>query len=239
MRSLLRKEEHLCVHQKKIAEILQEHWEESRDDGYDFSKTRLPFASVSAEVNRNPKIFFRPKKAHIALREREKEINEKYGKIDQSEVKDQDSEDDSKILTPFGILWERSLINNSRSRLLGVQMKGTKPIDFAKQTGIYILYDHRNIVYIGQSKGNLGQRIKWHTKDRLRRRWDRFSWFGILPVTQDGKLGTTENRLIQTMPDFLESFAIKLTNPPENRTQGNVRLTDDLELFIPLQQLGG
>ena len=224
MRSLLRKEEHLCVHQKKIAQIFQERWEEeSRDDGYDFSKTRLPFASVSAEVNRNPKIFFRPKKAHIALREREKEINEKYGKIDQSEVKDQDSEDDSKILTPFGIFWERSLIDNSGSRLLGVQMEGAKPVDFAKQTGIYILYDHRDIIYIGHSKGNLGQRIKQHTnpKDRLRHRWDRFSWFGILPVTLDGKLGTTENRLIQTMPDFLESFAIKLTNPSENRTQGN------------------
>ena len=221
MQSLLKEKEHLSVHQREIAQILEERWEEDRDDGYDFSGTAAPYSSVSSMVTRNPEVFFKAKRGFVSLCERRKEVEEKYG--NQSEVKDPDSEDDSEILTPFGILWKRSLIDNSGSRLLGVQMEGAKPVDFAKQTGIYILYDHRDIVYIGQSKENLGQRIKQHTnpKDRLSHRWDRFSWFGILPVTLDGKLGTTENRLIQTMPDFLESFAIKLTNPSENRTQGN------------------
>lgn len=230
MQCLLKEKEHLRVHQREIAQILEERWKEGRDDGYDFSGTELPFASVSSMVTRNPEVFFKAKRGFVSLCERRKEVEEKYG--NRSEVEDQDSEYDSEILTPFGILWRRSLIDNSGSRLLGVQMEGSKPVDFAKQTGTYILYDHRDIVYIGQSKGNLGQRIKHHTKYELKHRWNRFSWFGILPVTQDGKLGTTENRLTQAMPDFLESFAIKLTNPPENRTQGN-GLTDSE--FFPIR----
>lgn len=232
MQSLLKEQEHLSVHQREIAQILEERWKEGGDDGYDFSGTELPFASVSSMVTRNPEVFFKAKRGFVSLCERRKEVEEKYG--NRSEVEDQDSEYDSEILTPFGILWERSLIDNSLPRLLGVQMEGSKPVDFAKQTGIYILYDHRDIIYIGQSKGKLGQRIKQHTKtkDGLKHRWNRFSWFGILPVTQDGKLGTTGNGLIQTMPDFLESFAIKLTNPPENRTQGN-GLTDSE--FFPIR----
>lgn len=219
MQSLLKEKEHLSVHQREIAQILEERWEEDRDDGYDFSGTAAPYSSVNSMVSRNPEVFFKAKRGFVSLCERRKEVEEKYG--NHSEVNDQDSEDDSEILTPFGIRWKRSFIDNSGSKLLGSQMKGAKPVDFAKQTGVYILYDYRDIVYIGQSKGNLGQRIKSHTKDRLLHQWDRFSWFGILPVTRDGKLGTAENRLIQTMTDFLESFAIKLTNPLENRTQGN------------------
>ena len=229
MQSLLKEKEHLSVHQREIAQILEERWKEGGDDGYDFSGTGRPFASVSSMVTRNPEVFFKAKRGFVSLCERRKEVEEKYG--NRIEVKDQDSEDDSEILTSFGILWERSLIDNSLPRLLGVQMEGSKPVDFAKRTGIYILYNHRDIVYIGQSKGNLGQRIKQHTKDGLKHRWNRFSWFGIL-VAQDGKLGTTRNGLVLAMLDFLESFAIKLTNPPENRTQGN-GLTDSE--FFPIR----
>ncbi|HOD20430.1 MAG TPA: hypothetical protein PKM02_09570 [Candidatus Fermentibacter daniensis] len=71
-------------------------------------------------------------------------------------------------------------------------------------------------------------RLKDHTHDRLEGRWDRFSWFGVYPVRDDGNLSdenTNEYRqpvyerniLIVTM----EALLIEGLEPPQNRKRGD------------------
>jgi len=68
----------------------------------------------------------------------------------------------------------------------------------------------------------LGKRLYEHTIDRLGSRWDRFSWFGLLDVTDDG---TLEEIPIQvTLPSLiatLEALLIEALEPPQNRKRGD------------------
>ena len=96
-------------------------------------------------------------------------------------------------------------------------------MDFGNQRGIYILYDHHTVVYVGRSVDRpLGKRLYEHTIDRLGSRWDRFSWFGLLDVTDDG---TLEEIPIQvTLPSLiatLEALLIEALEPPQNRKRGD------------------
>ena len=83
------------------------------------------------------------------------------------------------------------------------------------------MYDeNRVVVYVGQAaKQSIGQRLAQHTSDRLTGRWQRFSWFGIRPVAEDGKLGSvkavtiTPKQLIST----LEALLIEALEPRQNR----------------------
>ncbi len=93
-------------------------------------------------------------------------------------------------------------------------------MDLAGQAGVYLLYDeHRVVVYVGQATKSIGKRLAQHTLDRLTGRWQRFSWFGIRPVTEDGMLGSvaagtiTPERLIST----LEALLIEALEPRQNR----------------------
>ena len=69
---------------------------------------------------------------------------------------------------------------NATPRLLGMQQIGATPVDFNKHLGIYLLYDGREVIYIGRTTDRpLGRRLYEHTSDRMAARWDRFSWFGL------------------------------------------------------------
>ncbi|MBU1651327.1 hypothetical protein KKA00_03850, partial [bacterium] len=89
------------------------------------------------------------------------------------------------IISSFGMFWRREAINwISSPKLLGTQQIGADPVDFSKQIGIYLLYDGRGIIYVGRATERpFGKRLYEHTLDRLSSRWDRFSWFGVLPVS--------------------------------------------------------
>ena len=101
------------------------------------------------------------------------------------------SEQPSDLVTSFGLCWHRDAIRWSAApRLLGMKQLRSTSVDFNKQAGIYLLCDGREIVYIGHAVDRrLGQQLLGHTHDRLASRWDRFSWFGLLPVAADGQLG--------------------------------------------------
>ncbi|MGR0481220.1 MAG: GIY-YIG nuclease family protein [Candidatus Electronema sp. V4] len=101
------------------------------------------------------------------------------------------SEEQHEIITSFGMFWRRESIEwTVKPKLLGMQQIGATPVDFCKQLGIYLLYDGREVIYVGRSTDRpLGKRLYEHTIDRLSTRWDRFSWFGLLPVADDGQLG--------------------------------------------------
>ena len=119
-------------------------------------------------------------------------------------------------------------------KLFGKQQALSKPVDFGKQKGIYILYDHHTVVYVGRSIDRpLGKRLYEHTIDRLGSRWNRFSWFGLLEVTSEGNLQeTTLNISFATLIGTLEALLIEALEPPQNRKRG-----DDFSVIEYIQDI--
>jgi hypothetical protein len=133
------------------------------------------------------------------------------------------------------MFWKRDGVEWSASpKILGMQQIGAKVVDFSKQIGIYLLYDGREIIYVGRSTDRpLGRRLYEHTVDRLSSRWDRFSWFGILPVSDDGILGEQPDSFsgAKLIP-ALEAILIEALEPRQNRKRG-----DDLSAVEFIQQI--
>ena len=128
------------------------------------------------------------------------------------------------VIRCLGMYWQRDLVVwRNDPRVYGKQQASSKPVDFTKQRGIYILYDHHTVVYVGRSVDRpLGKRLYEHTIDRLGSRWNRFSWFGLLDVTDKGELiepplQVTLSSLIAT----LEALLIEVLEPPQNRKRGD------------------
>lgn len=147
---------------------------------------------------------------------------------------EKDSEDQYDIVSSFGMFWRRDFVDwNSSPKLLGMQQIGAEPVDFYGQLGIYLLYDGREIIYVGRSTDRpLGKRLYEHTADRLSTRWDRFSWFGLLPVSEKGMLGKLpESYIANKIVPALEAILIEALEPRQNRKRG-----DDLSAVEYLQK---
>lgn len=99
---------------------------------------------------------------------------------------EEEDEDQYEIISSFGMFWRRDAVEwVPTPKLLGMQQIGAEPVDFNKQIGIYLLYDGREVIYVGRATDRpLGRRLYEHTMDRFSSRWDRFSWFGLLPVSE-------------------------------------------------------
>ncbi len=139
----------------------------------------------------------------------------------------EESEEQYEIVTSFGMFWRRESIEWVRTpKLLGMQKIGATPVDFFKQLGIYLLYDGREVIYVGRSTDRpLGRRLYEHTIDRMSARWNRFSWFGLLPVTDDGMLSSLPKSYdAAKLIPALEAILIEALEPRQNRRRG-----DDLE----------
>lgn len=143
-------------------------------------------------------------------------------------------EEKPSILSSLGMFWRRDCVEwNTSPQLLGIQQLGAAPVNFNKQIGIYLLYDGREVIYVGRSTERpLGRRLYEHTLDRLAARWDRFSWFGILPISEDGRLeeppATYTN---ESIIPALEAILIEALEPRQNRKRG-----DDLAAVEYLQK---
>ena len=134
--------------------------------------------------------------------------------------------DSHKIINAYGIYWNRNFVDwKSQPDLLGIQQVGATKVNFKEQIGVYLLHDSRETVYVGQAiEQSLGKRLKDHTSDRLSGRWDRFSWFGFYPVTEDANLDFRvkfKDFTIQNLGDILEAVLIESIEPRQNRKQGN------------------
>jgi hypothetical protein len=134
------------------------------------------------------------------------------------------SGEESGIVQAFGMYWQRDKVDWEVSpSLYGWQNEGAEKVNFGEQRGVYLLHDGHRVIYVGRSiRRPLGRRLYEHTKDRLGGRWDRFSWFGIMGVTQEGNLtedvdlNPDKDKLIAT----LESILLESIEPPQNRKRG-------------------
>jgi hypothetical protein len=189
-------------------------------------------SSIKHEGKRSP--YVRVAKGVFALRSRLE--NELSDSVKTSEaVMVADEEEEKNVITAFGMFWRRENVEWKRMpKLLGMQQLGAEAVDFSSQIGVYLLYDGREVVYVGRSTDRpLGRRLYEHTVDRLSARWDRFSWFGLLPVDERGKIGELpESYSAQALIPMMEALLIEALEPRQNRRRG-----DDFEAVEYLQMI--
>jgi len=120
--------------------------------------------------------------------------------------------------------WRRDLVVwTGNPNLYGQQQRGTKKVNFSGQRGVYLLHDDRDVVYVGRTtEQTLGKRLFDHVVDRLSGRWNRFSWFGVLPVVEDGRIVDRADvqMSIGTIVELMEALLIETIEPPLNRQRG-------------------
>jgi hypothetical protein len=182
--------------------------------------------SLTDEATDSP--FVRVGRGEYMLRElarRDGEAQPQPGEHPSPPIDDvSDAESSSGIIRAFAMYWQRNLIGwNSNPALLGRQQLGADAVDFSGQKGVYLLHDARQVVYVGRAIDRpLGRRFYEHTQDRLRGRWDRFSWFGLLKVTDSGQL--LEPSFAADMGVWIatmEALLIEGLEPPQNRKRGD------------------
>lgn len=148
------------------------------------------------------------------------------------------------VIRAFGMYWQRELIVWRRQpKIYGRQQVGAKGVDFAEQRGVYTLYDHHTVVYVGRAIDRpLGQRLHEHTLDRLSGRWNRFSWFGLYGVSDAGNLRDDKIApTFATLVTALEAILIETLEPPQNRRRGDdfmgVEYIQDIDPELKEQEL--
>lgn len=220
-------EEKKALHYTEIAELIAQR-------GYRKSLGATPQDTVSANMttdintNKENSIFAKVDKGIYILRKFLNDPSIQITDVSQNLISiSRKTVDRIKIINAFGIYWNRNLVHwKSIPDLLGIQQIGASEVNFKDQIGIYLLHDSRETIYVGQAiEQTLGQRLKFHTYDRLGGRWDRFSWFGLRPVDEYGKLHADikfENLSIQDIGDILEAILIESIEPRQNRKQGNL-----------------
>jgi len=214
------------LHYRDISEqILSRGYLES--DGATPSKTvnALIASSIKHDGNKSP--FVRVGKGVFTLKADSISTSETFLPITSTQYPeiqiDSDISSDA-IIHAFGMYWQRDLIVwHNEPSMYGKQQAKSTPVDFGKQKGIYILYDHHTAVYVGRSIDRpLGKRLYEHTIDRLGSRWNRFSWFGLLDVTQEGDLRELDlNTSLASLVATLEALLIETLEPPQNRKRGD------------------
>jgi hypothetical protein len=121
--------------------------------------------------------------------------------------------------------WRRDMVEwRGQAKLLGIQQRGATSVDFGPQKGVYLLHDGRAVVYVGRTTDQtMAQRLFQHTYDRLNGRWDRFSWFGVLPIDESGQLAeaSAQNFTVDDLISAMEALLIEAVEPPQNRRRGD------------------
>jgi len=131
------------------------------------------------------------------------------------------------LIPTYGMFWLREGINwDNHPKLLGVQSTGATPIDLSEMRGIYMLYDGREVVYVGQAIDRpILKRLQEHTKNRLATRWNRFSWFSLDSIHPESgnivKVGNLINTSLHVLANALEGILIEGIEPRQNRKQGD------------------
>jgi hypothetical protein len=189
-----------------------------------------PSATVSANITSDIKLrgdasrYIRVDKGVFALRGVTPNAVPMKKKLTPEVEESEEGEEQYDIVSSFGMFWRREAIDWAATpKILGAQRIGADPVDFNKQLGIYLLYDGREVIYVGRTTDRpLGRRLYEHTFDRLSARWDRFSWFGLLPVTEKGELEVLpDSYLAAKLIPALEAILIEALEPRQNRKRGD------------------
>lgn len=143
-------------------------------------------------------------------------------------------EEPTHVVTSFGLYWDRSAVSWKATPHLwgeyqtaGAAKANLTQVDFGPQHGVYLLHDIREVIYVGRTtSGALGKRLSDHTKDKLRGRWNRFSWFGFRPVGEDGKLGPKIEEFpsafrMENLIALVEAILIESLEPRQNKKAGD------------------
>ena len=80
------------------------------------------------------------------------------------------------------------------------------------------------MIYVGRTTEQpLGLRLRQHTLDRLNGRWNRFTWFGVYPVTESGELSKAAGSqyTLEMLIATKEALLIEGIEPPQNRKRGD------------------
>lgn len=157
-----------------------------------------------------------------------------------------------KIIKSYGEFWRRDLVRwDGKKEILGTSKNQSRRANFWDMKGIYALYFHSKLIYIGQSSNqSIGVRLKSHTKDELKNHWNLFSWYGIRDVLNTGKdnnnfyrLGTVNKRESVKTEDaiaILETLAIRIADPDLNRQRRRFRYkkqaAEHFVQFIPKEE---
>ena len=229
------------LHYTDIAERIVER-ELRTEFGATPSKAVVGAITTSLTADRDASPFVRVGRGIYALRSTlVSELEAAPVRLDGQAVATADQEaepDEMGLINAFGMYWKRDAIRwTAAPKIFGQQQIGASSVDFSGQRGVYLLHDSRNVVYVGRTTDqSLGRRLFQHTVDRLNGRWDRFSWFGVYVVTQEGSLqpdgpaSFSLDNLIATM----EALLIEGLEPPQNRKRGDdFRAIEFLQVVDP------
>jgi hypothetical protein len=179
-------------------------------------------ANISSDINAagEESFFIRVARGEYILRELSQQPSPTP-----HEESDTEPAEQTGIIQALGMFWRREYVAWSTTpQLLGQQQAGATTVNFTPQIGVYLLHDDREVVYVGRAIDQpLGKRLHQHTFDRLNGRWNRFSWFGLSSVTEDGTL--VPPFAIMAQPAVLiaafEALLIEGLEPRQNRKRGD------------------
>lgn len=146
------------------------------------------------------------------------------------------------LVRSIGLFWREDFVfwgrGSNRGRLLGVPSKALtqQPIDFRDQIGVYALYADYELVYVGQvgaGAQTLFNRLKHHRKHDLAGRWNRFSWFGVRRVINNGRLSNitaAAHPQLNIVLNHIEAILIHAAEPPMNGQGG--RFGDSVTRYL-------
>jgi len=83
-------------------------------------------------------------------------------------------------------------------------------------SGLYVLYSRKTLYYIGLAK-DLFWRLHTHTRDRHKKKWNRFSFYRIARV--------------RYLKD-IESLLLRIANPPGNSVAGKFHRDADVKKLL-------
>lgn len=198
-------------------------------EGYRKSLGATPAATVNAQISSSIKRdgvsspYIRVAKGTFALRNGPV-VPPSPPRLTPEVEESEDSEEQYEIVTSFGMFWRKDAVEwVATPKLLGMQQIAATPVDFFRQLGIYLLYDGREVIYVGRTTDRpLGRRLYEHTLDRMSARWDRFSWFGLLPVSESGQLEDLPMTYAAAkLIPALEAILIEALEPRQNRKRGD------------------
>jgi hypothetical protein len=139
--------------------------------------------TVAAVISLSGDEFVRTGRGEYTLRTNQAESPPRIAAADEPtpeqierEVEAVTEEESTGIIQAFGMYWARNLVVWGTSpTLLGQQQTGAKPVDFANQRGVYLLYDDRDVIYVGRTTDQgFRKRLVQHTVDLLASRWNRY-----------------------------------------------------------------